>query len=117
MILWLASGVLTVGVLLLTGLEVRGWKTGARQINRRQKVYRIAAAVVVEVIIIMVFLHIQSAKTPGAIAELRYWSVVTAFVLALPALALLDIRETLVAYRARRKDVLRSLIDEEARKQ
>ncbi|MBI2842332.1 MAG: hypothetical protein HYX78_02930 [Armatimonadetes bacterium] len=93
-------------------LEVRSWRARARQVTARQKVYRIGAAVCLETVLVMLVFRWSIEAWEHPILWVFYWTAAFVFALALPVFALLDVRETLSAYRARRRQIVRDLLDD-----
>jgi len=99
------------------GFEIRSWRKGIRLATRSQKGYRIVAAVVLEAALVMIFFAKTIATRDDPVLELSYWSIVLMLLFVLVAVALLDVRATLVTYRHHRREMLDNLLGEERREQ
>ena len=84
-----------------------------RTLTRGHKAIRIASAVLIAVIIFMILGPGRLVSLDNPLSALAYWALCFGLVLALIALALLDLRYVLLSYGEERKRVLRSLAERE----
>ena len=97
--------------------EIRGWRNGTRNISKYQKGYRLATAVVLEALFIMVLFSDAFISKKNPLLAIEYWTIAIALAFILIALALLDIRATLASYLDRRREVLAGLLNEKRQKE
>ena len=97
-------------VALAIVVEVSGWLRGTRLATRRQKFYRLTAALMLEVLLLMAVFGKSLASRNDPIREIDYWGIAILLTFAILLLALLDVREMLVIYRQRRSELLATLI-------
>lgn len=112
-LLWAAIGV----VAILVAVEAVGWSRGTRQVTKRQKAYRLAAAAMLEAVLLMIAFNRNIAARDDPLLEIAYWGAAMVLSFTLVALALLDLRETLVTYRQRRREMFGRLLDKERREE
>jgi hypothetical protein len=112
-LLWTAITV----VAILLAIEAIAWSRGRSQVTRNQKFYRTAAAGMLEAVLVMIAFRQSIAARGDPILEIAYWGAALVLSFALVAIALLDIRETLITYRERRKEMFRGLLGEERREE
>ncbi len=98
-------------------VEVRSWFRGTRIITRHQKTYRLTAAFVLEIILLMILLGKTITTGRGVVVGLSYWTAAMALAFLLIALALLDVKATLSAYTETRRDMYRGLMGEDKSKE
>ncbi len=108
----LQTVIIALIVLVAVGIlvEARSWARHDKSLPNHQKIYRIAAAVLVEAVLIMILVSKSylEGKSPAAIAY--YWTIALALAFLLFVLALLDIRATLVTYEDKRADMIVKLV-------
>ncbi len=88
---WIAL-ILAVLAILLFMSDVRKWSAITQIVNRRQRYYRIAIFVFVEIVLFMIFIAPIVIQNKGPIIALVYWTICTLFALAVLVLALLDLK-------------------------
>ena len=84
-----------------------------RTLTRGHKAIRIASAVLIGIIILMILGPGRLVRLDNPLMALAYWALCFGLVLFLIVLALLDLRYILMSYGEERKRVLRSLAERE----
>jgi len=97
-------------VALAIAVEVFGWLRGTRLTTKRQKFYRLTAALMLEAIFLMAIFGKSLASRNDPILEIGYWGIVIILSFIILILALLDVREMLALYRQHRSELLASLL-------
>lgn len=98
-------------VLVVAGLivEVRGWISGARSVNRRQKTLRLSSGALMIAILAMILLGDQSIRAYHPLAAVAYWTLCFTFAAGLVVLALLDLKKVALKYGEQKKRNLEEL--------
>jgi peptidoglycan/LPS O-acetylase OafA/YrhL len=104
----LAIGILLTACVLIW--EIWRWRQGAGGLSRKQRFIRIAASVIVIVLLTMVIVGDKWATTRGPLEAMAYWSFCMGLALILVVLALMDFRETTIRYTEERKRMFRDFI-------
>jgi hypothetical protein len=107
----LLFGIVAVAVAIT--VEIRAWLVGARLVSKLQKIYRVVAAAMIEIIFLMVLFLNDIVHSGHLFAAVCYLSATVALGFGLLFVALLDFRETLSVYRRRRTEAYRDLLGEE----
>ncbi len=97
---------LGIGMALVIGLlaiEISGWKTGARLVNRRQKAFRAVSGGLIFVILAMVMIGDGPARARGPLMVIGYWALCFALACAVVVLALADMKQVALRFREERK--------------
>ena len=84
-----------------------------RTLTRGHKAIRIASAVLIGIIILMILGPGRLVRLDNPLMALAYWALCFGLVLFLIVLALLDLRLILMSYTEERKRVLRDLAERE----
>ena len=84
-----------------------------RTLTRGHKAIRIASAVLIGIIILMILGPGRLVRLDNPLMALAYWALCFGLVLFLIVLALLDLRQVLISYGEERKKVLRNLAERE----
>lgn len=96
--------------------EVICWRRGVRDVSSKQKACRIAAAVMMECLLLMFLLADKASKLPPLV-QIGYWGGAFIIAFAIVAIALLDVREGLIDYsKDRRNAFLETFIEENKKK-
>lgn len=94
------------GMVLVIGLlaiEIHGWKTGARLVNRKQKAFRAASAGLILVILTMVLIGDGPARAHHPLMGIAYWAVCFSLACVVAVLALADMKQVALRFREERK--------------
>lgn len=110
MILKVVVCVVIAATAIAISIEIRSWLRGRRTISKPQKIYRLAAAIVLETVLTMILISSAITSHKGTVFIISYWTAALAFSFVLVVLALLDVRATLAGYMEQRKEIYKSLI-------
>ena len=84
-----------------------------RTLTRGHKAIRIASAVLVAVLILMILAPGRFVRLDNPLSALAYWALCFGLVMVLVALALLDVRQVLIGYLEERRNALRHIAESE----
>ncbi len=93
--------------------EARAWTHGTRMVTRRQKLYRVLAAGMMDVILALVIVGPVVHARTNPYFEIGYWGATTMLSFLLIFVALLDVRAGLVNYRESRREAFHGAFGEE----
>ena len=100
-----AAGIIVTLVLL--GMEIRRWQTGIA--TRRQKVLRVASALLMIAILAMILAGDDWVAAYSPFAVMVYWMIAFVLGVALAIMALLDFKEVGLTYGEERERMFRDL--------
>lgn len=89
--------------------EVKGWNTGKRAVNRRQKGLRTASMLLLLAILVMTFIGDNWLK-PNLISSIIYWMTAFLFAVIIIVLTMIDLHEVRKGFRAQVHDMVKDLI-------
>ena len=90
-------------------LEVKGWNTGKRAVNRRQKGLRTASMLLLFAILVMMLIGDEWLK-PYLMGSIVYWMTAFVFAVIIMILAMIDLHEVRKGFRAQVHDMVKDLI-------
>ena len=82
-----------------------------RTLTRGHKAIRIASAVLVAVLILMILAPGRFVRLDDPLSALEYWTLCLGLVMVLIVLALLDVRQVLIGYLQERRNALRRIAE------
>jgi len=82
-----------------------------RTLTRGHKAIRIASAVLIGILILMILAPNRVVKLDNPLSALQYWALCFGLVLVLIVLALLDVRQVLIGYIEERRNALRRIAE------
>ncbi len=97
----LSGGILLV--LLLLAIEIEGWISGRRLVNRKQKVLRTLSALFILAILTMVLIGDTVARAYHPLAGMAYWLLCFSFAVAVVLMALADMKQVALRFGEERK--------------
>ena len=102
-VLQVLIGLGMVLVIVLLSLEIHGWVTGARLVNRKQKVLRATSGVFILMILAMVLIGDGPAQAYHPLAAVAWWTGSFALAVAVVLMALADMKQVALRFAAERK--------------
>jgi hypothetical protein len=107
----LPSAAVAAVIFALT-VEVHSWRRGTSPATKRQRIFRVIEAILLESVLLMVLFGRSMPAKSNPLFQIYFWG--TAFMLAviLVAVAMLDVREGLVVFRESRREAFRGLFEE-----
>jgi len=97
--------------------EVFLWRSARRFLTRRHKLVRLAAGIILIGILGMIYWGGLTDFSINPLELLAYWGACTVLILLLVVLAILDIRESLIAYVTGYTAIARGMLEEKKRNQ
>ncbi|GEM_PF-6604049 len=97
----LSFGILMVLVLL--ALEIQGWMTGKRLVNRKQKVFRITSAALIVAILAMILVGDGPARAFHPLMAIGYWALCFSLACVVVVLALADMKQVALRFGEERR--------------
>jgi hypothetical protein len=94
-------------------IEIRAWLVGARMITRYQKAYRICAAVMMDIVLLMVLFGPTVRAKRDPLFEISYWGITIMLSFLLVFVAMLDVRTALISYREGRGQAFKKVFGQE----
>lgn len=104
--------ILAIGILLaiaFLAVEIRGWSAGTKILTGRQKALRVASALLMIALMVMVLVGDRWLAPYDPLITVAYWTVCFGLAVGLLLLALLDFKEVGLGYGKERKRILRNL--------
>ncbi|MHB1457520.1 MAG: hypothetical protein ACYC0V_11465 [Armatimonadota bacterium] len=89
--------------------EVKGWNTGKRAVNRRQKGLRTASMLLLLAILVMMLIGDEWLK-PYLMGSIVYWMSAFLFAVIIMILAMIDLHEVRKGFRAQVHDMVKDLL-------
>ncbi|MHB0913006.1 MAG: hypothetical protein ACYC2Y_06130 [Armatimonadota bacterium] len=108
------KALLAIGTLLILTIlarEIRSWH--ARRVSRRQRILRVAMAVLMIAILAMTALGSPWPAGENLMATLSYWTAVIGLSFLLVVLALFDMKEIFARYASERRALLHRISEDE----
>lgn len=102
-VLQVLIGLGMVLVIVLLSLEIHGWVTGARLVNRKQKVLRVASAAFILIILAMILVGDRPAREYHPLAAVGYWALCFLLAVAVVLMALADMKQVALRFAEERK--------------
>lgn len=103
----LSGGILLV--LLLLAIEIEGWISGRRLVNRKQKVLRTLSGIFILAIFAMILVGDSVVRALHPLAGMAYWLLCFSLAVAVVLMALADVKQVTLRYGEERKRNLDNL--------
>lgn len=102
-VLQVLIGLGMVLVIVLLSLEIHGWVTGARLVNRRQKVLRATSGAFILIILAMILIGDGPARAYHPLAAVGWWFVCFSLAVAVVLMTLADVKQVALRFAEERK--------------
>ena len=90
-------------VIVLLSLDIHGWVTGARLVNRKQKVLRVTSGAFILMILAMILIGDGPARAHHPLAAVAWWTGCFTLAVAVVLMALADMKQVALHFGEERK--------------
>jgi len=101
-------------VVVLIFMEIRGWITGDRLVNRRQKVLRLMSGLFILLILAMILIGDGPARAYHPLAAVGWWFACFSLAVAVVLMAMADLKQVVLRFGEERMQNCEELRDHES---